>query len=90
MNIDPGGKQPIMQDTVWGDQVQRLVDDNGIPKGMKTVLQERGIDITGIKCKDMRDLLKTFPDFKQQMTILEDYINRRGYICIFTLNSIVN
>ena len=26
---------------------------------------------------------KTFPDFKQQTTILEDYINRRGHICIF-------
>ena len=83
MNVGPGGKQPIMRDTVWGGQVQRLVDDDGIPKGMKNVLQERGVDISGMKCKDMRDLLKTFPDFKQQTTILEDYVNRREYICIF-------
>lgn len=27
MNVGRGGKQRIMRDTVWGDQVQRLVDD---------------------------------------------------------------
>ena len=56
-----------MWDTVWGGQVQRLVDDEGVPKWMKIVLQERGVDITGMKCKDMRDLLKTFPDLDKQL-----------------------
>ena len=83
MNAGPGGKQAIMRDTVWGGEVQRLVDDHSVPKGMKIVLQERGIDTTGMKCKDMRDLLKTFPDFKGQKTILENYIEGRGHICTF-------
>ena len=83
MNVGPGGKQPKMRDTVWGGQIQKLVDDEGIPKGMKIVLQERGVDTTGMNCKDMRELLKTFPDFKGQTTILGDYINRRGHICMY-------
>ena len=62
MNIGPGGKQPTMRDTVWGGAVQRLVDDEAIPKGMRAVLEERGVDTTGMIAKDMRDLLKTLMD----------------------------
>ena len=47
---------------------------------MKVVLEERGVDTTNMRLKDMRDLLKTFPDFSGQKTILEDYIKRRGHI----------
>ena len=50
---------------------------------MRAVLQEREVDTTGMKAKDMRELLKTFPDFNGQKTILEDYIEQRGHICIF-------
>ena len=72
-----------MRDTVWGGAVQKLVDDEGIPKGMRTVLEERGVDTTGMRAKDMRDLLKTFPDLNGQKTILEDYTEQRGHMCIF-------
>ena len=40
MNVGPGGKQPVMKDTVQNDVVQRMVDSNGIPKGMKRLLEE--------------------------------------------------
>ena len=41
---------------IWsGGETQKLVDDNGIPKGMRVVLQERGIDTTGIKAIKMCD-----------------------------------
>ena len=43
MNVNPGGHQPVMQDTVWAGAVQKFVDENGVPKGMKRVLQEREI-----------------------------------------------
>ena len=49
MNVGPGGKQPIMHNTVWGGEVQRLVDDGGVPKGMKIVLQERAVNTMGMK-----------------------------------------
>ena len=47
MNVNPGGKQPVMRDTIWNDNVQKLVDGNGIPKGLKLVLEERGINTDG-------------------------------------------
>lgn len=48
MNKKPGGAQPVMRDTFWIDDdgkrhEQKLVDDDGVPKGLKRVLQERGI-----------------------------------------------
>ena len=83
MNVGPGGKQPKMRDTVWGGAVQKLVDECGIQRGMRAVLEERGVDTTGMRAKDMRQTLKTFPDFNSQKTILEEYIENRGHICMF-------
>ena len=83
MNVGPGGKQPKMRDAWWGGEVQKMVNEDGIPKGMRHILEERGVDTTKMKAKDMRDLLKIFPDFNGQKTILEDYIERRGHMCIF-------
>ena len=83
MNVGPGGKQPKMRDTVWEGHVQKMVDRNGIPKGMKAILEERGVDTVGMKGTDMRKLIKSYPDFQQQKTILEDHVERRGHICLF-------
>ena len=44
MNVKPGGAQPHMRDTEWAGKPQKLVDRHGIPKGMKQILKERGID----------------------------------------------
>ena len=35
MNVRPGGAQPCMHDTVWAGKAQKIVDENGVPKGMK-------------------------------------------------------
>ena len=69
-----------MHDTVWNGAVQKLVDDKGIPNGMKTILEERGVDATGMRAKEMRDLLKTY---SEQKPLLEEYIERRGHIFKF-------
>lgn len=45
MNVRPGGAQPVMRDTEWPvGKKQRLVDEKGIPKGMKKTLHKRGIN----------------------------------------------
>ena len=41
MNVNPGGKQPVMRDTIWNGKVQKMVLPDGRPKGMRMVLQER-------------------------------------------------
>ena len=51
MNLNPGGKQPIMRDTIFNGQVQTMVFPSDYPdeilrrkpKGMKVILQERGL-----------------------------------------------
>ena len=30
-----------MRDTTWNGNVQRLVDDKSVPKGMKAILEEK-------------------------------------------------
>ena len=58
-----------------------MVDENGILKGMKMNLQEGGVNTMHMKAKDMKELLKTYPDFTEQTTILEDYVWQQGHIC---------
>jgi hypothetical protein len=61
MNLNPAGRQPTMRDTIFDGKVQQMVfpDDFhveklcGKPKGMKIILEERGLWRTGLKafCK---------------------------------------
>lgn len=44
MNVGPGGKQPIMCNMVTNGRIQQLVNSNGKYKGMKKILEERGIN----------------------------------------------
>ena len=37
-----------MRDTLWNGGVQKMVLPNGRAKGMKLVLQERGVDMSDI------------------------------------------
>lgn len=67
----PGSKQPCMRDTVWAGRVQRMVDDSGIPKGMKAVLEERGINTERMKADDMRTV------------IVEKLITDKGHKCLY-------
>ena len=83
MNVGPGGKQAVMRPTVWNGYIQTMVLPDGQAKGMKLILQERGVDTTGMKADAMRAKLKTYSDFKNQKTILEEFIERRGHLCIF-------
>ena len=57
MNVYPG---PIMRDTTWNGNTQSMVLPDGTPKGMKLVLQERGIDVRGMNAEKMRQKLNEF------------------------------
>jgi hypothetical protein len=60
MNVRDGGKQPFMRDTVWDGQVQRMVTDDGIQKGLRTVLEERGINTKGMNAEKLKEVLGEF------------------------------
>ena len=83
MNVKSGGKQPIMRDTEWNGQVQKMTLPDGTPKGMKLVLQEREIDVTGMNAAKMREVLAKHPDFASQKSIVEELIESKGHICLF-------
>ena len=50
MNVHPGGKQPLLRDTIFDGQVQKMVMDDGRAKGMKIVLEERGVETKRYEC----------------------------------------
>ena len=66
MNVNPGGVQPLMRDTVWAGHPQRMVFSLGVAKGMKKVLEERGINTATLKGEQMRTILANHDDFKNE------------------------
>ena len=56
---------------------------NGVAKGMRKVLEERGDNVTGMKADDMRKTLKSMHDFKYEKTKVEKLVTDRGHRCIF-------
>ena len=83
MNVRPGGVQPRMRDTMWAGKVQRMVYDDGTPKGMKQVLEERGINTARMVAEDIRTVLSWHDDFRNEKTIVEHYLNGRGHLAMF-------
>ena len=83
MNVRPGGKQPVMRNTVYNGIQQTMVLPDGRPKGLKIVLQERGIDIRGMNADKLREELSKFDDFKNAKTLVEEKVESRGHLCMF-------
>ena len=60
-----------------------MVLGDGRPKGMKLVLQERGINTNHMKAADMRLILGNHEDFKFEKTALEYLIRGNGQRILF-------
>ena len=52
-----------MRDGFWDGKVQKMNYALGIPKGMRVVLEERGIDTRNMNAEKMREVLSIHPDF---------------------------
>ena len=83
MNVNPGGKQPVQRSTEWNGEIQHMVLPDGTPKGLRLVLEERGVNTRGMNAERMKDILGSHPDFKKQPCILQEYIEQRGHLCWF-------
>ena len=79
MNVRPGGAQPRMRDTYFNGRLQRTVKDRGVPKGMKQVLEERGVNVSKTKAEDMRETLQSMHDFKYEKTKVETLLFNNEY-----------
>ena len=58
-----GGKQPPMRDTMYQGKEQKLVTGEGVPKGLRMVLTERGINVSNM-CRD--PVLSEHDDFANE------------------------
>jgi len=100
MNLSSGGKQPLMRNTYMRNgQLQTMVLPNGQPKGMKIVLEERGLWKIGLlrTCKECKNhtqvsevlgccafrILSLEPDFLAQKSHLEEIVEKAGHKIIF-------
>ena len=93
MSAKPGGKQPVMHDTIWQGKRQSMVFEEGKfagkPKGLKQILMERGVNIKGFTMKhkdpkkNYRKVMATHPDFQSEPTLLAKMVIDAGYLCYF-------
>jgi hypothetical protein len=60
---------------------QRMVFENKQAKGLKAVLQERGLYREGMRAREMRQLLGAQPDFKSQKRMVEELCAENGVEC---------
>ena len=99
MNLGSGGKQPVMRDG-WNSRTnapQVMNDDDRKPKGIRTILQERGLWLVGgmrLQCMKKlkkkldgsccaRHLLGVQPDFASQRGFLQEEIEKRGHLVAY-------
>ena len=97
MNLGPGGKQPVMRDG-WNPRTNapQAMNENGIPKGIRTILKERGLwPVEGIRLQCTkaikredgrccaRHLLGSQPDFSGQRGLLQEEIEKRGHLVTY-------
>jgi hypothetical protein len=104
MNKSDGGKQRKQKDTVipmsnpcveHHGKVQKMTFDDGTPKGLQTVLTERGFNVSNMRAKCspvcpwdnnnccMARLLSKQDDFANQESMIETLIKEAGHLCIF-------
>ena len=83
MNVLPGGAQAKLRDTMWAGKLQRMVFNLGVPKGMKRVLEERGINTATLRGDDMQNILANHEDFKNEKTIIESFLTDKGHMALF-------
>ena len=85
MNVNPGGSQPKMRTSRYdvNGRPQSMVLENGQPKGMKRLLEEREVDVRGMKKEDMQGRLNEFDDFKNEKNKVERILNRFGHRVIY-------
>ena len=80
MNVNPGGKQRVMHDGWWNGKPQKMNYSLGIPKGLRAVLEERGVNTKGMNADKMRETLGSHNDFKNEKSRVEQFLFERGHI----------
>ncbi len=57
--------------------------NDGTPKGMKKILEERGVNTADMKKEDMQAVIRSHTDFKYEKSRIEHLLIKHGHIPIF-------
>ena len=60
-----------------------MENEHGIVKGVRTILQERQLIVSGMKLDDSRNILASKPDLMEQKNLLTETVERSGHSIIF-------
>ena len=85
MNVNPGGKQRVMRDGFWDGKVQRMNYAIGIPKGLRVILEERGVNTHGMNGDQMREILGSHQDFKNEKSLIERFLGEEKKHIVYFL-----
>ena len=74
MNVNPGGKQRVMRNGVWDGKPQKMNYALGVQKGMRVVLEERGVNTHGMNADRMCEVLSSHADFRNEKSRIERFL----------------
>ena len=60
INVNPGGKQQVMRDGWWVGKPQKMNYNLGVPKGLRVVLEERGVNTHKMTAEKIREMPSRF------------------------------
>ena len=89
LNLKDGGKSCGRLRDGWfitsdGTRViHPMTNEHGIVKGIRTVLQERQLFVSGMKLDEARKLLASQPDFMEQKALLQETVEISSHSIIF-------
>lgn len=72
-----------MRDTTYNGAVQQMATEDGKQKGLRKILQERGVDTARMLKDQMVTIIKSHPDFRDQRPWLEELCKKAGHSIIF-------
>ena len=85
MNVNPGGKQRVMRDGFWNGKLQKMNYTIGVPKGLRVVLEERGVNTKGLNADQMREILGRHNDFKHEKSRVERFLTEEKHHIVYML-----
>lgn len=80
--VKDGGPRRV-RDTTWVGRPQPMLLPDGSAKGLRTILRERGINVSTLKADDMRIILSNHEDFTTEKNQVEHYVISIGFQCFF-------
>lgn len=87
LNLKDGGKNVRLTRSGWflrdGVQIVQEMQTNLVQKGIRTILQERGLWADGMKLKEARQILSEQQDFAMQLPLLRETVQAAGHLITF-------